>query len=146
MKTIIALSALVLIFAALTNCQKMESADLILYNGTIWTGNPDQPIARAMAVYEGKVRAVGENKNILDLKGGNTEVIDLNSEFVTPGFIDSHVHFADGGFGLSSVQLRNASTPEEFIKRIADFADSIPGGEWMTQGRLIASFLAKKAA
>ena len=134
MKTIIALSALVLIFAALTNCQKMESADLILYNGTIWTGNPDQPIARAMAVYEGKVRAVGENKNILDLKGGNTEVIDLNSEFVTPGFIDSHVHFADGGFGLSSVQLRNASTPEEFIKRIADFADSIPGGEWITEG------------
>ena len=53
---------------------------------------------------------------------------------VVPGFNDSHVHFIDGGFNLSSVQLRNAKTKEEFIKRIADFAKTVPTGTWITGG------------
>jgi predicted amidohydrolase YtcJ len=53
---------------------------------------------------------------------------------VVPGFIDSHVHFIDGGFGLSSVQLRDAKTPAEFIARIKAFAATVPPGAWITGG------------
>jgi hypothetical protein len=53
---------------------------------------------------------------------------------VVPGFIDSHVHFVDGGFRLASVQLRDAKTPEEFIRRIRNYAATLPPGTWITGG------------
>jgi predicted amidohydrolase YtcJ len=53
---------------------------------------------------------------------------------VAPGFIDTHVHFLTGGFALSSVQLRDARTPEEFSRRIADYAATLAPGEWVLNG------------
>ena len=53
---------------------------------------------------------------------------------VTPGFIDSHVHFDDGGFALASVQLRDAKTREEFVRRIGAFAKTQPKGTWIRNG------------
>ena len=51
-----------------------------------------------------------------------------------PGFIDSHVHFLDGGFALASVQLRDAATPDEFASRIGAYAQTLAPGEWITNG------------
>src|SRR5437870_10381701 len=53
---------------------------------------------------------------------------------VLPGFNDAHVHFMSGGFQLSSVDLRDANTPQEFAERIRDFAARIPKGRWITGG------------
>jgi predicted amidohydrolase YtcJ len=53
---------------------------------------------------------------------------------VVPGFIDSHVHFVDGGFRLSSVMLKDASTPAEFVRRIGTFAATVPKGAWIMGG------------
>ena len=39
-----------------------------------------------------------------------------------PGFIDNHTHFLTGGFGLASVNLRDADSPEEFARRIGEFS------------------------
>src|SRR4029450_11693416 len=61
-------------------------------------------------------------------------VIDAAGQMVVRVFIDSHVHFVDGGFRLSSVQLRDAKTPAEFIARIKAFAASAPSGAWITRG------------
>jgi len=52
----------------------------------------------------------------------------------TPGFTDSHLHLIDGGFQLSSVQLRDAKTPAEFINRIAEFAKTCEPGDWILGG------------
>jgi len=51
-----------------------------------------------------------------------------------PGFIDNHVHFLDGGAALASVDLRDAATPEEFTKRIIDYAGTLPQGRWVLNG------------
>ncbi len=61
-------------------------------------------------------------------------MIDAKGGIVAPGFIDSHVHFIDGGFRLSSVQLRDARTPAEFTARIKAFAATVPPGTWITGG------------
>ncbi|HJQ33325.1 MAG TPA: amidohydrolase, partial [Pyrinomonadaceae bacterium] len=53
---------------------------------------------------------------------------------VLPGFNDAHVHFLSGGFQLSSVDLRDAQTPQEFAERIRRFAEKLPAGCWITGG------------
>jgi predicted amidohydrolase YtcJ len=53
---------------------------------------------------------------------------------LVPGFIDTHVHFATGGSSLASVQLRDAMTPEEFTRRIEQFAGTVAEGEWILDG------------
>jgi len=68
------------------------------------------------------------------LMGEGTQVLDLAGRLAVPGFIDSHTHFIPGGFQLSSVDLRDAATPEEFTRRMRDFARTIPAGTWITGG------------
>lgn len=67
-------------------------------------------------------------------RGASTQVIDAEGRRVLPGFNDAHVHFADGGNQLVSVDLRDASSPAEFARRIVERARSRPG-EWILGGR-----------
>jgi predicted amidohydrolase YtcJ len=116
------------------SCSQKEPADTIVINASIWTGNPDQPRAEAMAISGDSILAIGSVAEIEKLKGSNTAVIDADGKFIVPGFIDSHVHFLTGGFNLSSVQLRDASTPEVFINRFKEFATSTRPGRWIEGG------------
>jgi predicted amidohydrolase YtcJ len=60
--------------------------------------------------------------------------MNARGAFIVPGFIDSHIHFLAGGLGLSSVQLRDASSPAIFARRIAEFAGRVPAGTWIRNG------------
>ena len=111
-----------------------QKADFLLINGKIWTADYDQPWAEAFAVSDGKFIAVGKNSEIKNLISDKTEVLDAEGKLVIPGFIDSHLHFIEGGFRLSSVQLRSAKTKDEFIKRIKKFAEGISNDEWIKGG------------
>ncbi len=106
---------------------------LALVNGRVWTGNPAQPAADAIAIASERIVAVGTNDEIR-ARAGSAETIDLGGKFVVPGFIDSHVHFLDGGYRLASVQLRDAKSREEFVGRIKAFAATVPAGTWITGG------------
>jgi predicted amidohydrolase YtcJ len=108
-------------------------ATLTLLNGRVWTGNPAQPEAEAIAINGDRIVAVGSTAEVRAL-AGTTAPIDLGGRFVVPGFTDAHVHFLDGGFRLSSVQLRDARTREEFVSRIKAFAATVPAGTWITGG------------
>ncbi len=107
---------------------------MIITNARIWTGNSVQPYAEAMAVSGDTVMAIGSVREIMKLRSTGTEITDLEGKFVTPGFIDSHIHFLMGSSNLASVQLRDAATPEEFISRLADFARTQKPGIWITGG------------
>jgi len=103
--------------------------------GKIWTGNPNQPWADALAIKGDTIAAIGGRDDLALWIGDSTQVIRLpEGQLITPGFIDNHVHFVDGGFRLSSVQLRDAKTKEEFVKRIGDFAKTIQPGTWIMGG------------
>ncbi len=111
-----------------------EQADLIIKNAVIWTANEAQPMAAAMAIKEDKIIAIGKNYVVTPFAGDSTVMIDMEGKFITPGFIDTHVHFITGGQNLSSVQLRDAGTKEEFIKRIGAFAKTQAPGTWIIGG------------
>jgi predicted amidohydrolase YtcJ len=61
-------------------------------------------------------------------------VVDLHGRLLTPGFNDAHVHFIDGGFGLLSVDLRDAKDEADFAARIGKHAASLPRGVWILNG------------
>jgi len=109
-------------------------ADLVIVGARVWTGNPDAPWAEAVAVSGERIAAVGSRAEIEALADEATRVIDAAGGLVTPGFIDSHVHFIDGGERLASVQLRDASTPDEFARRLGEFAATLPPDTWIQGG------------
>ena len=127
----------VLLFLALSffvNARQNIMADLVIYNANVRTMDAKQPTAQSIAVLGNKIIAVGTDADIKPLIGKNTKVIDAKGKLVLPGFNDSHVHFLDGGTGLSSVDLRDAKTPQEFVTRIKNFAAKLPKGRWILNG------------
>ncbi len=137
MKTIATLATLLLLMFANSSTLADKaplSADLIIINAKLHTMDRSQPIAEAVAVLGNRIVAVGSTKAIRDLAGTNTRVIDAKGQLALPGFNDAHVHFMSGGFQLSSVDLRDANTPQEFAERIRDFAAKLPRGRWITGG------------
>jgi predicted amidohydrolase YtcJ len=69
-----------------------QPPDLVLYNGNIFTSNKSQLLVQAMAVRDGRFLYVGSSEEALALADNQTQLIDLNERFVTPGFIDTHAH------------------------------------------------------
>ena len=106
---------------------------LALVNGRVWTGNPSQPDAEAVGIAGDRIVAVGSTTDIRARAGG-AEVVDLGGRFVVPGFIDSHIHFLDGGFRLASVQLRDARNARGVRRAHRAFAATVPAGTWITGG------------
>jgi predicted amidohydrolase YtcJ len=109
-------------------------ANLILVNGKIWTGDQSKRFVEAVAIEGNRIVAAGTNADVLAAAPRNAERIDLEGRLAVPGFIDNHVHFLDGGFQLSRVKLRDAATPEEFARRIGEYAKSKPKGTWIVGG------------
>jgi len=108
--------------------------DIIVVNAVVHTMDQRQPLAEALAIYRNHIVAVGTTKEIRGLAGNATRVIDAEQRLVLPGFNDAHTHFLSGGFQLSSVDLRDANSPQEFAERIKIFAAKLPKGRWITGG------------
>jgi len=113
---------------------KERYANLVLKNAKVWTVNPRQPLAQAVAIVGNRIAAVGSSREIEEWIGPDTEVLDLEGKLVLPGFIDAHVHFAEGGFTLIGLNLRDAKDRQEFARRIAERAKTLPEGTWITGG------------
>ena len=107
---------------------------LAVVNARVWTGNPQRPWADAIAARGDTIAAVGSSAEVKKMAGEGARVIDARGAMVVPGFNDSHIHFIDGGFRLSSVQLRDAKTPAEFIERIRAYAATVKPGTWIMGG------------
>ena len=121
---------LALILAACS--PRVPAASIVIY-GKVWTGDAARPAATAVAIAGDTILAVGDSTDIARWVGRGTEVIHA-AGLVVPGFTDGHSHFIDGGFQLASIDLRDARTPEEFIRRIAEQAKKTPKGSWILGG------------
>jgi predicted amidohydrolase YtcJ len=109
------------------------AADLVLRGGRVWAGK-GRLAATAIAVKDGRVAALGGDADVQSLIGPATRVVDLHGRLVVPGFNDAHVHFLSGGFGLLSVDLRDARDEQDFARRIAAHARTLPKATWIQEG------------
>lgn len=111
-----------------------QPADVIVTNARIYTVNPQQKWAEAIAVREGRIVAVGGRAEIDAYRGSATKVIDAQGRLVLPGFTDCHIHFIDGSLSLLQVNLDDATTVAEIQQRVKDYAAAHPDLPWI-EGR-----------
>jgi predicted amidohydrolase YtcJ len=124
-----------LVIPRLGEAQAKPAADLIITNAKIWTVDASRPTAQAVAVLGERIVAVGSRQNVDGWRGPKTQVIDADGRLLLPGFNDAHVHFVGGGRQLDAMQLNDATSAEEFARRIGERAQATPQGEWVLGGR-----------
>jgi len=110
------------------------AADVIVSGAKIWTGDPGRPEAQAIAVLDGRVVALGADRDVMAWRGAATRVVDAGGRRIVPGFNDAHVHILGGGEELAAVQLKDVTSADEFARRIGERAAHTPKGEWVTGG------------
>jgi hypothetical protein len=118
---------------ALAACASTPPADLAVF-GRVWTGDSAQPFVQAVATRSDTIIALGDSATIARLVGEKTTVLSNGTGLVTPGLMDGHVHFLSGGYQLSSVDLRPADSPSDFVARLRAFAAERRPGEWILGG------------
>lgn len=123
------LSSMFPILAMLWMAMAGEPADLVINNATIYTANPAQPRAKAMAVRNGRILAIGDD--VRAHVGPKTQVMDMQGAAVIPGLIDSHVHMAGLGQLLETADLRHVKTVAEVAALVRQRAAKLPKGAWI---------------
>jgi predicted amidohydrolase YtcJ len=112
----------------------VEHADLVLTEGRLFTADGAGSWARAMAIRNGRIAAVGPDAAAAALVGPRTRVIDLRGRTVTPGFGDSHVHPTHGGLARIRCELHEERGRDRYLEIIAAYAASHPDTEWILGG------------
>lgn len=102
-------------------------------HGRIYTNDPKNPWAEAMAIRDEKVFCVGTISHImLDCDGAESQdVVQLKGLFLMPGFNDAHVHLGGAGRDKLNIQLNGVVSIAELQKLIKDAADHHKPGEWI---------------
>lgn len=108
-----------------------QPADTILLHGRIYTVDSNHPWAEALAIRDGKLLAVGTDKEVSIYRGPSTKIIDAKGHLVLPGFTDCHVHFLDGSLSLERVNVEGVKDLAEVLRRIKAYADAHPKDPWV---------------
>ncbi len=105
---------------------------LIFVNGNVIPMTGQAP-ARAVAVTQDRITAVGTDREIQAMAHGSTRVIDLKGRTLLPGFIDTHVHLLGYGASFSAVDLLQVRSREKLVRACRDHIRKrrIPKGQWL---------------
>ncbi|MCL7452809.1 MAG: amidohydrolase [Anaerolineae bacterium] len=108
-------------------------ADLLLYNGRVYTMDPGQPSGQAVAMTGNRILAVGSDAELRPLLRPGAPAVDLGGRAVIPGLIDAHVHFGSFSIGTyqNRVDLDNVPTKAEALARVAQAAAAKQAGAWI---------------
>jgi len=122
---------LAVVFSSCAGFTQQQAADTILLHGRIYTVDRNHPWAEALAIRDGKLVAVGTEKEISGYRSTATKIIDAKGHLVLPGFTDCHVHFLDGSLSLERVNVEGISDLQEVLRRIKAYADAHPKDPWV---------------
>jgi hypothetical protein len=119
------------LIGGVARAQEQLAADTVIVNARIYTVNPHQPWAEALAISGDKIVAVGSMRDVAARRGPSTHAIDAQGHLVLPGFTDCHVHFLDGSLSLLQVNLDEAKTVGEIQRKVKEYADAHPDLAWV---------------
>ena len=108
-----------------------SAADSVLLHGRIYTLDTNHPWAEALAIRDGKILAVGSDREIGRLRGTSTQVIDAKGRLVLPGFTDCHTHFMEGSLLLQQIFLNGVKSIPEIQSRVKAYAEAHPNEPWL---------------
>ena len=138
MKNTIKLFALLVSASLVTACgdqaESPEPADKVLRGGAVYTLNPEQPWAEAVATRDGEIVYVGDSAGAAAFVGEATKVFELNGEMVLPGLHDSHVHAMSSQLRTTGLKFSTALTAEEVVEVIREYAEAYPDANVIVGG------------
>src|SRR5262245_61149196 len=108
-----------------------EPADLIIHHAKVVTADAQFRVVEALAVRDGRIVALGDDENILRLKGPNTRVIDADLYTVLPGLYDSHTHPTGAALSELAAPLPNLKSLKDVFDHIRKKAAETLEGEWI---------------
>jgi predicted amidohydrolase YtcJ len=122
---------LLLLFCSLMACQEAPSADVVFWNGRIYTmENPGEQV-EALAVKGERIVFTGSEKEARQWVDKSTKVIDLQGKTVLPGFTDAHTHPISGGLAQLGCDLTGIEHPDSILTFIEDFSKRHPEKSWV---------------
>ena len=127
--TLMALLLLGALFSCQTNTQ--DVADTILINANIYTVDEDNPTAEALAITGDRILLAGTREDVEAYQGDDTEVIDLEGQFVMPGFIEGHGHFQGVGRMAMNLNFLRTESWDDIVAEVAKAAEQAEPGEWI---------------
>ncbi|MDW7692961.1 amidohydrolase [Flammeovirgaceae bacterium SG7u.111] len=129
-------SLLFLLFfcVSLWTCETPQTADLLIYGGTIYTVSESNPSVEAVVIQGDKIVFAGNLADAEKMVDDKTERLDLKGKTLTPGLIESHAHFLGVGYKKLNLDLSNTKSYEEIVSMVAEAAKKAKPGEWI-QGR-----------
>lgn len=110
------------------------AADLVLRNATLWTGGGGGTEFGSVALLHDRIVAVGEDAEVGQWIGPDTQVLDLNGAMVVPGFIDNHVHFSSAARLLLGVNLLDVDDEASLATAVRAADSRMPEGAWLVGG------------
>ena len=108
-----------------------QVADMIVTNANIYTVDETNPRASAMAIADGRILFVGNDRDVLVYRRDRTNMIDLEGRTVIPGIIDAHGHLGGLGGLLNRVNLVGTGSYEDVIENVVERANTSGAGEWI---------------
>lgn len=113
----------------------VQSADLVITGGRIWTQDPGRPGAEALAVRGGALVAVGTTSEVEPFIGPRTAVHDVDGAMVLPGLVDGHVHLNLGGSQAAfELPLLPADDRQTVLGKVRERAGSLEPDAWVVGG------------
>ena len=108
-----------------------STPDLILFNGTLHTLDPETPLATAVAICGKYIQAVGDDRDILVLAGPATRKIDLEKKLLLPGFTDSHFHFYEWALNVNNIDFSTVFSFKDMETAIGEKTKCLAPGTWI---------------
>ena len=118
------------LFCSIICTAQKKSADLLVFNATIYTVDEKFSVAQAMVIKGGKILATGSTQELKNQICLRKHEFDAEGKYIYPGFIDAHAHFLGYGLGLQTVDLTGTKSWDEILVRLKTYAISHPSG-WL---------------
>ena len=103
-----------------------RKADWLFLNGTIYTVNPVQPSAQAVAVLGDQIVYVGDADAAKSWRGPATRVVDLHGRMLLPGFVDAHNHLAVAALTKLGINIRGLVGKDKILDTIREWIATQP--------------------